>query len=107
MTRPEIHGAVIDGQTRCRHWHSPLDVVAIRFACCGRYYPCDSCHAEDADHPTRRWSLAERAEPAVLCGVCGTELRIEQYLSADDCCPACGAGFNPGCRLHRDRYFEV
>ena len=27
-------------------------------------------------------------------------------LAADDACPACGAPFNPGCRRHRDRYFE-
>jgi uncharacterized CHY-type Zn-finger protein len=25
----------------------------------------------------------------------------------DDACPRCGAGFNPGCRKHRDRYFEA
>lgn len=25
----------------------------------------------------------------------------------DDACPECGAAFNPGCRAHRDRYFEV
>ncbi|WP_418286084.1 CHY zinc finger protein [Halorubrum sp. DTA46] len=25
----------------------------------------------------------------------------------DDACPECGAAFNPGCRAHRDRYFEA
>ena len=25
----------------------------------------------------------------------------------NDACPRCGAAFNPGCRKHRDRYFEV
>ena len=26
--------------------------------------------------------------------------------TGDDACPHCGAGFNPGCRLHRHLYFD-
>jgi uncharacterized CHY-type Zn-finger protein len=101
-----VHGPVVDDQTRCVHWASPLDVIAIRFACCGRYYPCHACHAESEDHPSVPWPRGSFDEKAVLCGVCRTELTIERYLGVD-ACPACGAGFNPGCALHHPLYFAV
>lgn len=40
---PAIRGRLVDGQGRCVHWHSPLDVVANRFACCDEYYACYRC----------------------------------------------------------------
>ena len=104
--RPRVLGPVVDDETRCIHYRSPLDVVAIRFACCGEYYPCHLCHAETAGHPARQWPLEQREEHAVLCGVCGDELTISEYLAADDC-PRCGAAFNPGCHLHTHLYFDV
>ena len=104
--RPRVLGPVVDDETRCIHYRSPLDVVAIRFACCGEYYPCHLCHAEAAGHPARQWPLEQREEHAVLCGVCGDELTISEYLAADDC-PRCGAAFNPGCHLHTHLYFDV
>lgn len=103
--RPRVVGPVVDDETRCIHYRSPLDVIAIRFACCGEYYPCHLCHAETADHPARQWPADRRDERAVLCGVCGHELTIADYLATDDC-PECGAAFNPGCRLHSHLYFE-
>ncbi len=102
-SRPRVLGPTVDDQTRCIHYRTALDVIAIRFACCGEYYPC---HAETADHPARQWPVAERAEFAVLCGVCDATLTITDYLEAD-ACPACGAAFNPGCKLHTELYFEV
>lgn len=102
-----ILGRPVDEQTRCVHYHSELDVVAIKFKCCGEFYPCHSCHDECAGHPAEQWPLDEYDEPAVLCGVCGTVLTIAEYLGADDCCPSCGAPFNPGCRLHTHLYFET
>lgn len=39
-----VYGQSIDKQTRCIHWHSALDVIAIKFKCCDKYYPCFSCH---------------------------------------------------------------
>lgn len=104
MSRPHVHGPVVDGQTRCIHYHTERDVVAIRFFCCGRYYPCHLCHDECAGHPAVPWPAARRAEHAVLCGVCGAELAIAAYLAAP-ACPACGAAFNPRCALHADLYF--
>ena len=102
---PRVLGPTVDDQTRCIHYRTPLDVIAIRFACCGEFYPCHLCHAETADHPARQWPVAERDEHAVLCGVCSATLTIADYLEAD-ACPACGAAFNPGCKLHTELYFE-
>ena len=104
MTAPVVRGAVVDAQTRCVHYRGPLDVIAIRFACCDRWYPCLRCHEEEADHGIRAWPVSARSERAVLCGVCGHTMTIESYLDAD-ACPQCAAGFNPGCALHHPVYF--
>ena len=104
--RPAVLGPVVDGQTRCVHYRTPLDVIAIKFPCCGEFYPCHLCHAETAGHDAAQWPLASRDEPAVLCGVCGGLLEIAEYLGVDSC-PGCAATFNPGCKLHTGLYFEV
>jgi uncharacterized CHY-type Zn-finger protein len=104
--RPPVLGVDLDPQTRCAHWRSPLDIVAIRMRCCGAYYACHDCHAALAGHAAAVWPRSEQDRPAVLCGACGTELTVAQYLACDNRCPACGAAFNPGCRLHRHLYFE-
>ncbi|PLC11275.1 hypothetical protein AUQ48_02210 [Kocuria flava] len=102
---PEVLGPTVDDQTRCVHYRTPLDVIAIRFRCCGAYYPCHRCHEESAGHPAAQWPVAEQDTAAVLCGVCRAELPGRQYLAVE-ACPRCGAGFNPGCRLHAHLYFE-
>ncbi|MFB7250863.1 CHY zinc finger protein [Microbacterium sp. NPDC056234] len=106
MTRPEVRGAVVDGQTRCVHYRSALDIVAIRFACCDEWYPCLRCHDEVSEHGIRPWPVEARDEQAVLCGVCGSTLSIGAYLVAQ-ACPRCAAPFNPGCALHHSVYFEL
>lgn len=106
MAETIVHGAVVDAQTRCAHYASALDVVAIRFACCGDYYPCHRCHAESAGHPAKVWAASAFDTRAVLCGVCRHELTIAEYLATDGC-PHCSAPFNPGCRKHAHLYFEV
>ena len=103
--RPRVLGPTVDAQTRCVHYRTHLDVIAIRFACCDEYYPCHLCHAEAAGHPAHTWPAAERDRHAVLCGVCGTELTIAEYRRTQDC-PACSAAFNPGCSLHAHLYFD-
>ncbi|MFC7430781.1 MULTISPECIES: CHY zinc finger protein [unclassified Agrococcus] len=103
--RPPVLGRPIDDETRCVHWSSPLDVVAIRLACCDAFFPCHACHAETADHAASRWPEDARDERAVLCGVCGHRLTIDEYGTAASC-PACRAPFNPGCALHWHLYFE-
>jgi uncharacterized CHY-type Zn-finger protein len=105
MERPVVLGRTVDDQTRCLHYHGPTDVIAIRFACCGAYYPCFECHHEAADHPARQWPAGRRDERAILCGVCGTELTIATYQSVP-ACPSCDARFNERCRLHWPLYFD-
>ena len=125
-----LRGVAVGPETRCAHWDAPVDVVALRFGCCETYYPCDACHDAVTDHEAEPWPRDRFAEPAVLCGVCGATLSAREYLDGDgearcasgseglcpsgsrakpddDQCPRCDADFNPGCRAHRDRYFEV
>jgi len=132
-----LRGVGVDPETRCAHWDSAVDVIALRFGCCETYYPCDACHDAATDHAAEPWPRARFDEPAVLCGACGATLSAREYLDGDsetqraassratpgdsegrtpsgnratpgdDACPRCGAAFNPGCRRHRDRYFEA
>ncbi|MGE0586979.1 MAG: CHY zinc finger protein [Cyclobacteriaceae bacterium] len=103
----KVFGQTLDNQTRCVHYHSPLDVIAIKFKCCDQYFPCYSCHEETVDHEAVRWEKSEFDKPAVLCGVCKTELTINQYLNSNNTCPNCEARFNPGCANHHPLYFEI
>jgi len=100
-----VQGVDVDPQTRCAHWHSPLDIIAIKFRCCGEWYACYECHRELADHPSAVWPQAEFGEKAILCGACRTFLDIATYLSCGFRCPDCGSDLNPGCALHRHLYF--
>jgi len=132
-----LRGVAVDSETRCAHWDDLVDVVALRFGCCEAYYPCDACHDAAADHAAEPWPRDRFDEPAVLCGACGARLSAREYLAGDreaqraagsqtqsddseaqrtsssrakpddDACPRCDAAFNPGCRKHRDRYFET
>lgn len=103
---PAVLGRTVDDQTRCVHYHSPLDIVAIRFKCCGKWYPCYKCHDECERHAVVRWEEREFGTRAVLCGVCGRTLAIRDYLGAPSC-PHCGSPFNAGCRKHYGIYFAV
>jgi len=100
-----IKGKTTDNQTRCIHYNSLLDVIAIKFKCCDTYYPCYYCHAEEAGHPALRWKQNEFDTKAVLCGVCKHEMTIAQYLSCNYHCPVCNAAFNPKCSNHNHLYF--
>ena len=104
--RPEVRGIEVDAQTRCAHYRSAADIVAIKMRCCGVYYACKDCHVALAGHAIAVWPRGEWDAPAVLCGACGVEMTIREYLDCESRCPACGAGFNPGCRKHHHFYFE-
>src|SRR5712664_59058 len=41
---PEVRGVEVDAQTRCVHYRSTVDIVAIKMRCCGVYYACKDCH---------------------------------------------------------------
>lgn len=101
-----VHGVDVGPETRCTHYDTERDVIALRFGCCGRFYPCLSCHDAVADHAREPWPRARFDEPAVLCGVCASALSARAYLAADHACPDCGAAFNPGCADHYNEYFE-
>lgn len=105
--RPVVHGKVIDNETRCTHYHSKVDRIAIKFYCCQKYFPCYDCHSEDGCVKPLVWPKEQFNEKAVLCGACGVELTISAYLNCHSKCPKCSALFNPGCSLHRHYYFQT
>ncbi|WP_461179891.1 CHY zinc finger protein [Virgibacillus ainsalahensis] len=101
----QIKGA-IDKETRCRHYHQSNDRIAIKFYCCGEYFPCYQCHHEYGCGGGQVWPRKRFDQKAILCGSCGTEHTIKQYLESGNVCPECEASFNPGCSLHYHLYFE-
>ena len=103
----EVVGVDVDPETRCAHYATERDVLAIAFRCCETFYPCATCHAEAADHDADVWPVSAFDHRALLCGVCGHRFAIEAYLDSPGACPACEAAFNPGCVDHHDRYFAV
>ena len=102
----EVFGVDVDPQTRCAHYSNDLDIIAIKFKCCGRWYPCFECHGESAGHVAAVWPKAEFSEAAILCGACGAQLSISEYLLCDSRCPKCGSPSNPGYANHYHLYFE-
>lgn len=102
-----VKGKVIDNQTRCSHYHTDLDIIAIKFKCCDTYYPCYSCHKETADHEAITWPENEWDSKAILCGVCGYELTVKEYMASNNTCPLCQSSFNPNCKKHYDLYFTM
>ncbi|WP_115864728.1 CHY zinc finger protein [Halorussus litoreus] len=100
----QVRGVEVDAETRCAHYDTERDVVALKFACCDAYYPCFRCHEAVEDHDPERLSV-ESSASAVLCGACGAELTPREFVNGDHECPDCGAAFNPGCADHYERYF--
>lgn len=107
VLRPEVRGIDVDAATRCTHYHPERDVIAIRMTCCGIYYACKDCHEALADHPATVWPQQQWDTRAVLCGICGHELSIREYLDSGYQCPRCNAAFNPGCCNHHNFYFAA
>ncbi|MBE6184578.1 CHY zinc finger protein [Heyndrickxia ginsengihumi] len=103
----EVKGSVLDSETRCVHYHKKIDRIAIKFYCCNTYYPCYECHEEHGCGKHKVWPKEQFDKKAILCGACGYELTIHEYLHCRSNCPNCQASFNPGCNLHRHLYFEV
>jgi uncharacterized CHY-type Zn-finger protein len=108
----QIHGATVmgvdvDPQTRCAHYHDERDIIAIKFKCCGKWFSCHQCHSTLAGHAAEVWPETEFGERAVLCGNCGAQLTIREYLACESVCPHCESRFNPGCARHHHLYFET
>lgn len=102
-----VYGKLVDNNTRCEHYHSPHDIIAIKFKCCDKYYPCYQCHEETTDHATKTWSKDEWDIKGILCGVCKNELTINEYMRSGNECPRCKTLFNPNCNKHYHLYFEI
>lgn len=102
----KVYGLTIDEHTRCEHYHSQVDIIAIKFKCCDKYYPCFQCHKACETHEIDRWKHMDFEEKAILCGNCYTELSIAEYMRIDEC-PNCHSVFNAGCRKHYHLYFEL
>lgn len=102
-----IKGIDVDPETRCAHYHTKKDIIAIKFACCQTYYPCYQCHDQLVNHERTVWQKEQYDSKAVLCGVCGTELTIQQYFSSASTCPDCSSVFNEGCINHYHLYFAT
>lgn len=100
-----VRGATVDAQTRCAHYRSELDVVALRFHCCDEWYPCARCHDEAVAHERTVWPASMPDAVVALCGCCGGTLAVAEYRMLAGC-PSCGAAFNPRCESHHHLYFE-
>lgn len=102
-----ILGNNVDVETRCAHYHKEIDRIAIKFYCCQTYYPCYECHDELGCGETKQWPSDQFHTKAILCGACGYELTVSEYLTCHSSCPNCQSPFNPGCSLHAHLYFDV
>jgi len=100
-----VHGVEVGPETRCAHYATERDVVALRFACCEAYFPCFRCHETAVNHEAERLPV-DSSVSAVLCGVCGAELTPREFVNGEHRCPECDAAFNPGCADHYDLYFD-
>lgn len=100
-----IFGDLLDGETRCLHYHSPKDIIALKCFTCRRYYPCYQCHETYETHayqPYPSWL----GDEVVFCGACQTGLTISAYRQGGGFCLNCSASFNPGCKAHEHIYFK-
>lgn len=104
---PRVFGVDVDAETRCAHYHGATDIIAIRFKCCDRWYPCHECHRALADHEPQVWPREGFDVPAVLCGACSYQMTVREYLHCDAKCPSCARSFNPNCAKHYALYFAA
>jgi uncharacterized CHY-type Zn-finger protein len=102
-----VQGSIVDEKTRCEHYNSPLDIIAIKFKCCNTYYACIHCHNENEKHEVVVWNKEEQNTKAILCGNCNFEMTINDYFSCNNECPICESLFNPKCSNHYHYYFEL
>ena len=107
LTDMEVNGLNVDSNTRCEHYHSEIDIIALKFKCCEKWFPCFECHTALSTHPPQVWPLSEYETKAILCGNCRHQLTIEEYINCQSVCPKCSHQFNPKCSNHYHLYFEI
>jgi len=76
---PTQVGDPLPDRGTCKHYRKSFRW--FRFPCCGRAYPCDLCHDEDASNAGHTAEWAQRQ----ICGACSREMSVTQK----EC--ACGA----------------
>ena len=103
----EVYGSLIDDETRCTHYNTELDIIALKFKCCDKWFPCRPCHDDSESHIAEIWPTSMFDEKAVLCGKCGNRLSVDEYLNCSDRCTSCGSNFNPRCAEHYHLYFDI
>ena len=102
---PKVYGSLIDNETRCIHYHTFLDIIAIKFKCCEKYYPCYQCHNEHESHNIQRWSAEEFHKRRYFVEFVKMN-SIHDYMMTETC-PNCQAHFNSRCKFHYHLYFEI
>lgn len=101
----KIYGGLLDQASRCRHYHTVLDIVALKCFACRNYYACYKCHDSLEAHPYQAYPDNRVADKVVICGVCKEEMTIAEYRSSKTC-PNCQSAFNPACGKHDAIYFS-
>ena len=105
MTR-KIYGLLVDNQSRCQHYHTELDIVALKCFDCLKYYACYQCHDRlGGTHSFRAYPCHLKQDKVLICGVYQHEMVIDEYQEAI-VCPNCHSAFNLACSKHYDIYFE-
>jgi uncharacterized CHY-type Zn-finger protein len=84
-----------------------LDIIALKFWCCQEYYSCYECHTEISNHASVVWPRGEFNQKAILCGGCGYEMSVREYLGCCSKCPHCLRDLNPSCANHYPLYFQM
>jgi len=96
-----IYGKLVNDDSRCVYYHSPLDVIANKCGRCKKFYSCFKCHDELEDH---KFEPVESSEAeTVMCGICGKTFSYKEYCGLIEC-PSCKSPFNPMCAVHRNFY---
>ena len=101
----QAHGLLVDDESRCVHYHSDKDIVALQCNECQKYYACYQCHNALEDHTFSPYPLRLKQNKPILCGSCKTTLTYEEYTEKGNC-PHCKAAFNPACQSHHLYYFK-
>ena len=107
--KTRMYGKCIGNETRCIHWNSDLDIIAIKFACCNEYYPCYPCHIErEKDHKPKQWIKDKwNTTKTILCGKCKHQFTINEFNNCNNVYFNCNSKFNPGCRNHYHLHFNL
>ena len=108
LPKVQVFGSLSDSsKTKCQHYNSDRDIIAIKLKCCQKFYSCILCHNAAEEHETMVWTVAEFDDKAIFCGNCESVLSIHNYLSCNSTCPLCLAEFNPRCSNHYHYYFDI